>query len=65
MSVGCDIDGCGEPVLAEGVCYDHAKLCSRCDGPSRAGVCEDSEKCERQATERATSVAHARGEDVS
>ena len=61
---GCDIDECGEPILTEGVCYDHAKLCSRCDGPSRSGTCEDLDMCSKGLSERVRNNAAARGEDM-
>ena len=32
---------CSEPVLTQGVCYDHAITCSRCGKePSRGGLCD-------------------------
>ena len=32
---------CGEPILTDGVCYDCAKVCSRCGEPSASGTCKD------------------------
>jgi hypothetical protein len=60
---GCDIAACGEPILVEGVCYDHAKSCSRCDGPSRVGKCEDADLCSKELAERRQRDAWACGEE--
>ena len=48
MAEGCTKDGCGEPILVEDVCYDHAKMCRRCNGPSRDGLCIDTKRCDEQ-----------------
>ena len=62
MTAGCDILECGEPVLAEGVCYDHAKTCTRCDGPSRCGRCENAAACSERLDQKMVRDASARGE---
>ncbi len=42
----CSHDDCNEPILAEDVCYDHAKCCSRCGGPCSVGTCRDIKRCD-------------------
>ena len=59
---GCIVRDCDEPVLAEGVCYDHAKVCSRCDDPSRSGTCQNVYLCNRRLNQKIERDAHARGE---
>lgn len=58
----CTVENCDEPVLADGVCYDHAKACEICQGPSRSGKCEDADRCAKEFRLRCDEEAAARGE---